>query len=177
MSTHSLAAAAAAILGSGAMTSAQDDTPVRIVFDSHSSRTDIVTGKALPDYTKAQRGSFQFYNGRLDKPDPFFWYYFDGRRAQNLNSLAFIRNMKTIGTWIIAPRGKDGATPSVHPNTNCEIEHHALSFIPMNPSTGRPDPQVFVLFDDIHLIQWAPYDHWTATVSQEQFDAMAGTIF
>ena len=156
---------------------AQGEPPVRVVFDKDSPRIDIVSGHRLPDYTQAQRSSFQFFNGRLDKPDNGFWYYFDGRRFQGIDDLAFIRNVKSNGCWIMGSRGRNGQIPTTFPSQNCEIEHHAVSFIPLNPSTGAPDPRVYILLDDIHLIQWAPYDHWAATVSQGDFEAMAGIIY
>ena len=155
---------------------AQNDKPVRIVFDMNSQRIDIVTGKQLPNYTQAQRGSFQFFNGRLDKPDNFFWYYFDGRRVQNIDNLAFIRNIKSIGCWIIANKGKENQ-PDAHPNINREIEHYAVSFIPLNTDTGKPEPRIYVMLEDIHMIQWAPYNHWLATVSQKELEDMAGIIY
>ena len=171
-----ISAAAVMIIAASFNSYGQDNTPVRIVFDTNAKRIDIVTGKQLPEYTQAQRGSFQFFNGRLDKPDNFFWYYFDGRRNQDIDKLAFIRNMKSIGTWVIALKGDD-KIPTAAPNVNCEIEHHAISFIPLNLTTGKPDPRVYVMIEDIHLIQWAPYNHWLAKVSQKEFESMAGRIY
>lgn len=155
---------------------AWNQSNAKIIFDKDAKRIDLVTGKTVPNYTEAKKGSFQFFNGRLDKPDNFFWYYFDGRRNQNINDLAFIRNMKSIGTWVIATK-TDGKSPVPHPNVNCEIEHHAISFIPINPETGKEDPRVYLMIEDIHLIQWEPYNHWLATVSQKEFESMAGKIY
>ena len=90
------------VLSFGASVSAQDESPVRISFDRESTQTDIVTGRKLPDYTMAQRGSIQFFNGRLDSPVNGFWYFFDGRRFQQVSRTVFIRKLKFIGTWVIA---------------------------------------------------------------------------
>ena len=48
---------------------AQNESPVRIEFDKSSKRIDMVTDRELPDYKYARRGSFQFFRGRLDKPE------------------------------------------------------------------------------------------------------------
>jgi hypothetical protein len=163
----------------------QDVTPVRISFDRHSKRMDIVTGKQVPNYTQAQRGSIQFFQGRLDTPEKGFWYYFDGRRFQPIERTLFIRKLKSTGTWIIAgtsrwgeaDQTKNAQAPTAHPNTNCEIEHHAISFIPLNPTTGKPDPRIYVLVEDLELIQWHPYNHWLVNESQEQIEKKAGVVY
>jgi len=179
------ACAALLVLSFGGSACAQDESPVRISFDRESKRMDIVTGKTLPDYTMAQRGSFQFFNGRLDKPENGFWYFFDGRRFQRIERTAFIRKLKYIGTWVIAGTSRwgdeddqsAGAVPTAHPKTNCEINHHAVSFIPLNTVTNQPEPRVHVLLEDLELIQWKPYNHWLATDSQEALEAKKGTIY
>ena len=177
---------ACAFLAQGALTAfAQDDSTIRISFERESKRMDIVTGKVLPNYTKAQRTSLQFFNGRLDKPENGFWYYFDGRRFQSADRTFFIRKLKYIGTWVIAGSGrwgeadqtKSGVVPTAHPNTNCVIEHHAVSFIPLNPSTGNPDPRVYVLLDDLELIQWRPYNHWLVTMPQKELESLKGIVY
>jgi hypothetical protein len=150
---------------------------VRILFDTGAKRIDIITGKQLPNYTLAQQGSFQFFNGRLDKPDSIFWYYFDGRRNQDVNQLAFIRNMKSLGCWIIAEKERSGKIPNVSPRVNCEIEHHVISFIPLNPTTKQAEPRVYIPIEDLHLIQWAEYDHWLATDSQADIESKLGSIY
>ena len=60
---------------------AKNEPPVRIAFDNDSERTDIVTGRKLPNYTQAQRGSFQFYLGRLDTPLKGIWYLPTGHHS------------------------------------------------------------------------------------------------
>lgn len=165
---------------------AQEDTsPVRIMFDKNAKRTDIITGKQLPDYTQAQRGSIQFYYGKLNSPENGFWYYFDGRRFQGINNMAFMRKMPSIGCWIVAtaPVNRGGQsrtqTPPVqtaHPQQNVEVWHHAVSFIPLNKN-GQPQPKVYVKLEDMQLIQWQPYNHWLATETQDQVEAKIGTIY
>ncbi len=161
------------------------EAPVRISFDRDSKRMDFVTGQKLPDYTQAQRGSIQFFYGRLDKPEDGFWYFFDGRRFQSIERTAFIRKVKSVGTWVIAgtsrwgetDRNDDATVPTAHPNTNCEIEHHAVSFIPLNPATHQPEQRVYVLLEDIELMQWKPYDHWLVNDSQETIESKKGIVY
>jgi hypothetical protein len=160
---------------------AQDQTPVRIVFDKNSKRIDIITGKQLPNYTFVQRGSIEFYQGRLDKPEKGFWYFFDGRSFQNSASLALIRKMPNLGAWAIIGgggwRGTENSTVQTNPISICEIGHHAVSFIPLNPTTKKPEPRVYVLLDDLYIIQWKEVHHWVATKSQEEFESEEGIIF
>lgn len=158
---------------------AQNESPVRIAFDNHSKRIDIVTGKALPNYTRAQRGSFQFFFGRLDTPDNFFWYYFDGRRNQYINNVALMRKMQPQGVWAILGTGGryDSAsdrTVRTNPITIAEVQHHAVSFIPLNPATQKSDPRVYVLVEDMNLIQFAPVNHWMATLGQKEYESEKG---
>ena len=155
---------------------AENETPVRIAFDKNSERIDIVTGIKLPDYTQAQRGSIQFFQGRLDTPERGFWYFFDGQRFRNIEGLAFIRKIPSIGCWAIARNPSDGTKSKVHPKEQCEIIHHAVSFIPLNES-GQPVQRVYVLLDDLDKIQWEEYDHWLATDTQEELNAKQGVIF
>ena len=160
----------------------QSETPVRIEFDKNSERIDLVTGEILPLYTQAQRGSFQFFNSRLDKPDKGFWYYFDGRRFQNVERVALIRKMPSLGAWaILSSAGRydnpDDRTVRTNPISICEIEHHAVSFIPLNPDTHQPDRRVYLLIDDMYLIQWAQVDHWMATKTQEELESEKGTKY
>jgi hypothetical protein len=179
------AAVAVLVLAGASICPAQDTSPVRISFDRVSKRTDLVTGRTLPNYVQAQRGSFQFFYGRLDTPENGFWYFFDGRRFQSVDRTLFIRKLKTTGTWVIAGTGrwgepdqtKDAVVPAAHPNTNCEILHHAVSFIPLNSATGKPEPRVHVLLEDLELIQWHPYHHWLAEESQETIEAKRGVVY
>ena len=62
-------------------------SPVRIVFDNNSERIDIATGKQLTNYTHAQRGSFQFYDKRLDSPTDHINYMFSTMRNANVKDI------------------------------------------------------------------------------------------
>jgi len=160
---------------------AQDESPVRITFDKNSKRIDIVTGRQLPDYTQAQRGSIQFFYGRLDTPEKGFWYFFDGRGFQNIKNLALIRKMPSLGAWAILGgggwRGTEDTKVETNPISICEIEHHAISFIPLNTATKQPDPRIYVLLDDLYMIQWKKVDHWVATKSQTEFESEKGIVY
>lgn len=158
------------------ISNAEGEPPVRIGFDKNSERIDIVTGKKLPDYTQAKRGSIQFFRGRLDTPERGFWYFFDGRRFRSIEGLAFIRKMPSIGCWIIARDSRRDGTQNDHPKENCEIIHHAVSFIPLN-DRGKPEQRVYVLLEDLEKIQWKEYDHWLATDTQDQLEAKKGVIY
>lgn len=153
---------------------AQDQSPVRIVFDKNAQRIDIITGKQVPDFTQAQRGSIQFYFGRLDTPE-------------TPRSMAFMRKAPSLGHWLVgSSRGGTGggetraqtspAVQSDYPRSIYEVPYHAVSFIPLD-SNGRPQSKVYVLVEDLELIQWSPYNHWTATDTQEQFEAKVGIVF
>jgi hypothetical protein len=174
-----------AFVGNAAAQTQRNDSPVRISFDRASKRLDIVTGKTLPDYTQAQRGSVQFFQGRLDKPENGFWYFFDGRRFQPVDRTLFIRKLKATGTWLIGgssrwgepDQTKNPVVPTTHPNVNCVIQHHAVSFIPLNPSTGKPGPRVYVLLEDMELMQWYPYNNWLVTESQDRVESKQGVVF
>ena len=164
-------------------TLAQDTSPVRIVFDKNSQRIDLMTGEQLPNYTQAQRGSIQFYLGRLDAPVDGFWYFFDGRRYKDVNNLIYMRKIPSLGCWLITPglytdptQSAAGGIPSDHNRENVEIMQNAVSFIPLD-SNGRPQPKIYVLLDDLELIQWAPYNHWMVNDTQEQIRAKAGVVY
>ena len=173
--------AAVLIVLIGSVSHAQDFTHVRIRFDELSKRIDIVSGKKLPDYSQAERGSLRFYRGRLDSPEEGFAYFFDGRSFQGIKGLALLRKMPGPGAWAIVGsrgwRGAENATVSTNPLTVCEIEHHAVSFIPINPKTEKPESRVYVLLDDLYLIQWKVVDHWVATMGQAEFDAAQGRMY
>jgi hypothetical protein len=160
---------------------AQNDPPVRIAFDKNAERIDIVTGEKLPEYHLAQRGSIRFYRGRIDTPENGFAYFFDGRSFQSVDNLALIRKMPALGAWAIVGgggwQGSENAKISTNPLSICEIEHHAVSFIPLNPKTGKPDPRVYVMLEDMYMFQWRDIDHWVATMGQEEFDAAQGSLY
>ena len=165
------------IMAGALLCHAQDAPPVSIMFNMNTDGVDIMTGEKLPDRTLAQRGSFLFYNDRLDKPYDGFWYFFDGRRFQNLDEMVFMRHIKSLGTWIVFNKRQRDDPLTGHPKWHCEIGHHAVSFIPVNAATGKPGKRVHALLEDIHMIQWEESDHWLATDTQEEIEAKAGTIY
>ncbi len=181
--THFAVGLIMAVLALGGTAHPQEEPPVRISFDCASARTDIVTGRVLPDYTQAVRGSIRFYNGRLDTPEEGFWYYFATRYFQPIDHTLFIRKLNGTGTWIIGGTGWDGSpqeggpVPSAHPTVNSAIVHNAVSFIPIDSRTGKPDGRVYVLLDNLELIQWKPYNHWLVTDSQAELESKRGRMY
>ena len=164
---------------------AQDQSPVRILFDTDSQRIDLMTGKQIPNYTQAQRGSIQFYLGRLDTPVDGIWFFFDGRRFINVEYIAYMRKMPSLGGWVLHSVGGDIRRPdsassatveSTHERNCVEVWQNAVSFIPLD-SNGRPQPKVYVQLNDLELIQRVPYNHWIVNDTQEQIRAKIGIIF
>jgi len=164
---------------------AQDQSPVRILFDTDSQRIDLMTGNQIPNYTQAQRGSIQFYLGRLDTPVDGVWYFFDGRRFININNLAYMRKMPSLGGWVLHSAGGDIRNPSPAASTtvpttherNCvEVWQNAVSFIPLD-SNGRPQPKVYVQLNDLELIQLTQYNHWITNDTQKQIREKVGVVF
>ena len=126
---------------------AQDESPVRIAFDKDSKRIDLITGRELPDYKFAGRGSFQFFLGRLDKPDRFVNFFHDGIRKAEIKSLKSMEKVQPqFAVWRLNYRSGSKNTPRIH--------HLAVSFIPLSPSTGAPERRVYLLLNDLKLIDW-----------------------
>jgi hypothetical protein len=123
-----------------------DDTPVIIKFDPKSARTDIVAEIQVPAYTKAERGSIQFYKYRLDTPDRFLNYMHDGVQAVRIEQLARIEKVQPqFDIWRLRYKAGRKNTPRIH--------HQSVSFIPINDdgSVGR---RVYLMLDDLTLIDW-----------------------
>jgi hypothetical protein len=130
---------------------AQDSNPVRIGFEKRSDRIDIMTGKELPDYTRALQGSFQFFTGRLDEPDTFIYYFHDGRRRVEVSDLASMKkDQGRFAIWNLVWKSGRGLHPAYGPR----IHHLAVSFIPLNPETKKPEKRVYLLLNDLRLITW-----------------------
>ncbi len=124
-----------------------DDKPVRIAFDQSSARIDLVTGKKLPDYTIAQRGSIQFFLGRLDEPDDFVCFTHDGFNKTDISSLGMMEKVQgEFAIWRLRYRSGSKNTP--------RIQDLAVSFIPLSADTKKPERRVFVLLNDLELIDW-----------------------
>ena len=152
----------------------QSETPVRIVFDNNSERIDIMTGKQLPNYTQAQRRSFQFYEGRLDSPTDHINYMFSTIISSDTKDIVLMRKLHAQDVWGLSGSGnilglKDVIEADI-------VKVYSVSFIPINPTTKKTDPRVYVLLEDLYLIQWAHVDHWIATKSQAEYESEEGII-
>ena len=120
---------------------------VKIAFDEKSKRIDLVTGKELPDYKLAKRGSVQFFLDRLDEPDRFFNFFHDGIRQGKIESLNLIEKVQPqFSIWRLRYKNGGKNTPRLH--------HKAVSFIPINSRTDLPDRRVYVMLNDLKLIEW-----------------------
>jgi len=149
-------------------------SPVRIVFDNNSERIDIATGNQLPNYTQAQRGSFQFYEGRLDSPTDHLNYMFATMVSSDIKDILLIRKIHAQDVW-----GLSGSGNILRYKTLIIadiVKVYSVSFIPLNPTTQKPDRRVYVLLEDMYLIQWGDVDHWAATKSQAEHESEKGTI-
>ena len=154
---------------------AQNDSPVRIKFDSNSEKIDIATGKQLPDYTQARRGSLQFYEGRLDSPTDHINYMFSNMISSNIKDIVLMRKLHAQNVWGLSGSGnilglKDIIVADI-------VKEYSVSFIPLNPTTNKPEQRVYVLLEDLYLIQWADVDHWAATKSQTEYESEEGIVY
>jgi len=159
------------------MYSFEQDTntsPVRIVFDNNSERIDIATEKQLPNYTQAQRGSFQFYDKRLDSPTDHINYMFSTMRKANIKDIVLMRKMHQQNVWALSGSGRIlGLKIIIVADI---VKEYSVSFIPLNPTTRKPESRVYVLLQDMYLIQWADVDHWAATKSQAEYESEKGIL-
>jgi len=153
-----------------------DDPPVTIAFDKNSERIDIKSGKKLPDYTKAQKAGFQFYEGRLDSPTDNLQYMFSIATTVKITDLVRMRKMHSQDIW--------GITSVSDKNTILVAnltKVYAVSFIPINPDTNKPDPRVYVLLEDMYLIQWGAIGTLdkisVSTQNQSEYESKEGTDF
>lgn len=136
---------------------AQSKSPVRIEFDEDSNRIDLTTGRELPNYKHAQRGSLQFFLGRLDKPDDFIYYFHDGLRSVTIENMALMKKMQPqFAIWALVMKSGQGFS-GLHPAYMPRVHHLAVSFIPLNDS-GETERRVYILLDDLKLIEWIPVD-------------------
>ena len=126
---------------------AQNESPVRIEFDENSKRIDIMTGKKLQAYQYVKRGSIQFFRDRLDTPDDFITFSHDGiikAQIKDMKSMEKIQKQFTVWTLKKKSGWKD---PS-------PVHSRAVSFIPLSLSTKEPQDRVYLLLDDLKLINW-----------------------
>ncbi len=126
---------------------AQSDTPVEIAFDENSGRIDLITGKELPDYKYAKRGSIQFFLDRLDSPDDFFNFYHDGVNKGYIKNYDYIKKFQPqYDIWVTITKNGGRNAPRIH--------HKAVSFIPLSLKDNKPDRRVYILLNDLKLIKW-----------------------
>ena len=132
---------------------AQYDSTVLITFDEKSKRIDLITGKELPNYKFARRGSFQFFTERLDEPEDVIYYFHDGRRTvpvKNLRAIEKFRNKYALWKFLFKPgRGRRDIpqyTPRIHTT--------AVSFIPLTTSGKEQERRMYVLLRDLIRIEW-----------------------
>lgn len=126
---------------------AQDKLPVRIEFDQKSKRIDLITEKELPEYRFAQRGSIQFFLGRLDTPVDFVTFFHDGIRTAGIQSLSSMEKIQEkFAIWRLIYNSGSKNTPRIH--------DLAVSFIPLSLTTNKPERRVYLLLNDLRLIDW-----------------------
>ncbi len=126
---------------------AQNVSPVKVAFDEKSERIDLVTGKKLPNYTLAKRGSFQFFLDRLDSPDEYFNYYHDGVNKGYPRNYDYIKKYQgQYDIWITITKNGGRNSPRIH--------HKAVSFIPLSLKDKKPERRVYILMNDLSLITW-----------------------
>ena len=149
--------------------------PVRIIFDTNSKRIDIATGKQLPDYTQAQRGSIRFYDKRLDSPTDHIDYMFATMISSKIKDIVLMRKMHPQNVWALSGSGNILGLKTII--VADIVKEYSVSFIPLNPTTQKPDSRVYVLLQDLYLIQWEDVDHWAATKSQAEYESEKGTLY
>jgi len=128
----------------------QKNAQVRIAFEEDSKRIDLVTDRELPDYHIARQGSFQFFTDRLDQPEDFIRYFHDGRQTVKIGNLRSMEKFsRSHSQWRLRIK-----TRSESPQYIPRVYTFAVSFIPLNPSTGEPERRVYLLLSDLKLIDW-----------------------
>ncbi len=170
-----VAAVLTLIVCTDSFTQDTNSSPVRIVFDKNSQRIDIATGKQLPDYTQAKRGSFRFYEGRLDSQTDRIDYMFSTMISSNVKDIVLMRKMHPQNVWALSGSGNILRLKIII--VADIVKEYSVSFIPLNPTTPTPDRRVYVLLKDLYLIQWADIDHWAATKSQAEYESEKGTLY
>ena len=124
----------------------QETKQVKITFDDKAERVDLKTGKALPNYTHAERGSIQFFLGRLDHPDAFFNFYHDGFQTAKIEDVKSMeKTQEQFAIWRIYFKSGWKNTP--------RVQHQAISFIPIG-ADGKTGERVYVLLKDLRRIDW-----------------------
>lgn len=137
----------------------------------HAQRTDILTGRKLPEYGLAVRGSFLFYEGRLDRQVEKINYMFASMVSVNIDNLILIRKLLPPQIWALVYKAGNtiqGLDPVMAADV---VKTYAVSFIPLNPNTHEAEPRVHIMLDDLYLIQWKTLKHWLADKTQKEHEA------
>ncbi len=125
----------------------ENQSPVRIAFDKEARRIDLATGKQIPAYTSVVRESIRFHLNRLDKADEFFQFFHDGIRQAKGSELASIEKLQPqFSIWRLRYKNGSKNTPRIH--------HLAVSFAPLSLETGKPERRVFLMLDELTIIDW-----------------------
>jgi len=125
----------------------ENPSPVRIAFDREARRIDLPTGRQIPAYTSVVRESIRFHLNRLDRADEFIQFFHDGIRQAKSTELASIEKVQPqFSIWRLRYKSGSKNTPRVH--------HLAVSFVPLSPDTGQPADRVYLMLDELTLIDW-----------------------
>jgi len=128
----------------------ENETPVRIEFDPDAKRIDMLSGREVPAYEFARRGTFRFYSGRLDEPEDFVRYFHDGRRTAPLKNLRSMEKFKkSHSQWRLRFTTR-GDSPQYIPR----VYSLAVSFVPLRRGAMEEDGRVYLPLDDLRLIDW-----------------------
>jgi len=126
---------------------AQNEPPVGIEIDSKSERIDLITGKQIPDYKQAVRGSVQMFLERLDTPEDAVRYIRGGIMVPKLNDLrSLTKYQPRLDFWYI--NFKSGA---IHSGP---VIQKAISFVPLSLTKNEPAERVYLLLNDMQAIIW-----------------------
>ena len=95
--------------------------------------------------------------------------------SSKINDIKLMRKMHSQNVWALSGSGNIlGLKKIIVADI---VKEYSVSFIPLNPTTQKPDRRVYVLLQDMYLIQWAEVDHWAATKSQTEYESEKGTIY
>ena len=95
--------------------------------------------------------------------------------SSKIEDIVLIRKMHSQNVWALSGSGNIlGEKIVIIADI---VKEYSVSFIPLNPTTQKPDRRVYVLLQDMYLIQWEDVDHWAATKSQAEYESEKGTIY
>ncbi len=124
-------------------------TPVTVTLDPAKKPVDLVTRKPVRPFTRAQRGSIQFFLERLSEPLAHLTYFKEGTNTIPIDRLArIIKTQEAWGIWRIYYRGSVDGIPLTQ-----NVRTTAVSLIPL-PADGTPGSRVCLLLSDLNEIDW-----------------------